>query len=321
MSKGHLDQTRKNRASTKANVTDTKGVTAEIMNTTMPDPATLPTSHTVPKHDAIPDPDTEPDTERYPDCAPATKVIYTQTWQITEKGCGDATGKFPAISSSGNQYVMLFYAEDPNFILPVPMKDRNTQSYIAAYSIANKYFTSKGFKFVFWLLDNEISNDLKDYITGPEMKAKYQLVPSGCHRRNPAERAIRTFKNQFIAILCGIDKDFPWEEQWDTLLPHATVKLNLMRGSRVVPNTSAWAQLHVPFDSQQNTSSNSRDTSSNPRETRQARDMGTTRPRRLVCRSSTRALQVLSGTSETDKEPTYNGHSRMAPRRGHHAGI
>jgi hypothetical protein len=34
-----------------------------------------------------------------------------------------------------------------------------------------------------------------------EMDIKYQLVPPHIHRRNAAERAIRTFKNHFIAGL------------------------------------------------------------------------------------------------------------------------
>jgi len=62
-----------------------------------------------------------------------------------------------------------------------------------------------------------------------------------------AEQAIRTFKNHFIAGLCSVDKDFPIH-LWDRLLPQAELTLNLLRGSRLDPTISAWAELHGPFD-------------------------------------------------------------------------
>jgi len=48
----------------------------------------------------------------------------------------------------------------------------------------------------------------------------FQLTPAGMHRRNAAERAIRTFKNHFIAILWSTDPEFPLR-LWDRLLPQA----------------------------------------------------------------------------------------------------
>jgi hypothetical protein len=75
----------------------------------------------------------------------------------------------------------------------------------------------------------------------------FQLVPPGLHRRNAAERAIRTFKNHFIAGLSSVDKNFPLH-LWDKLLPQAEITLNLLRGSRINPRLSAFAQLHGPFD-------------------------------------------------------------------------
>jgi hypothetical protein len=64
------------------------------------------------------------------------------------------------------------------------------------------------------------------------------LPPPGIHRRNAAERAIRTFKNHFIAGLCGVDQYFPLH-LWDRLLPQAILTLNLLRGSRINPKLSA----------------------------------------------------------------------------------
>ena len=78
-------------------------------------------------------------------------------------------------------------------------------------------------------------------------KTNKELVPPGVHRRNAAERAIRTFQNHFIAGLCSVDKAFPLH-LWDQLLPQAEITLNLLRASRINPKLSAWAQLHGTFD-------------------------------------------------------------------------
>ena len=76
---------------------------------------------------------------------------------------------------------------------------------------------------------------------------KYQLVPPHIHRRNAAERAIRTFKNHFSAGIATLDPKFPICE-WDRLLPQAILTLNLLRNSRVNPKLSAWAYLHGNYD-------------------------------------------------------------------------
>jgi hypothetical protein len=75
----------------------------------------------------------------------------------------------------------------------------------------------------------------------------FQLVPPGTHRRNAADRVIRTFKNHFIAALCSLDKNFPLH-LWDRLIPQAVLALNLLRGSRINPKLSVWAQINEPYD-------------------------------------------------------------------------
>jgi hypothetical protein len=61
-------------------------------------------------------------------------------------------------------------------------------------------------------MDNEASAALKSYFTEQDMT--YQLVPPHCHRHNAAERAIRTFKEHFVAGLASVDPDFPMH-LWD----------------------------------------------------------------------------------------------------------
>ena len=60
-------------------------------------------------------------------------------------------------------------------------------------------------------------------------------------------RSIRKFKNHFIAGLCITDANFTLKV-WDHLLPQALITLNLLRGSRINPQLSAWVHVHGAFD-------------------------------------------------------------------------
>lgn len=86
-------------------------------------------------------------------------------------------------------------------------------------------------------LDNQTSRELEDFFRSVDID--YQYMPAGMHRANPAERAIQTFKNHFIALLCTTHPNFPLQ-QHDQLLLHAELTLNLLRSSLRVPGVSAW---------------------------------------------------------------------------------
>jgi hypothetical protein len=47
--------------------------------------------------------------------------------------------------------------------------------------------------------------------------------------------------------MCSVDRDFPIH-LWDRLLPQALLTLNLLRGSRINPKLSAYAQVHGTYD-------------------------------------------------------------------------
>ncbi len=96
------------------------------------------------------------------------------------------------------------------------------------------------------IVDIEASAAFKQAITFA-WHAKFQLVPPDMHSRNCAERAIRTFKDHFLAILAGIDKSCP-PYLWDLLLPQAELTLNLLRQSTINPKSSAWEFFNGPFD-------------------------------------------------------------------------
>eukprot|EP00978_Attheya_sp_CCMP212_P043442 scaffold284051_cov46-Attheya_sp.AAC.1 len=125
------------------------------------------------------------------------------------------------------------------------MPSRSKESILAAYQRALAILIKAGLRPKLQCLDNEASTILQDFMT--EQSIDFQLVPPHIHRRNATERAIRTFKNHFIAGLCSTDASFPLH-LWDRLLPQAMVTLNLLRGSRINPKLSAYAQVHGAFD-------------------------------------------------------------------------
>ena len=94
-------------------------------------------------------------------------------------------------------------------------------------------------------LDNGCSDILKDFMH--EQQVDLQLVPPHLHRRNAAERTIRTFKNHFIAGLCSTDRNSPLH-LWDQLLPQVLLTINLLCGSIINPNLSAYAQVNGLYD-------------------------------------------------------------------------
>ena len=69
-------------------------------------------------------------------------------------------------------------------------------------------------------LYNEVSNEL--IATIKDKKLQYQLASPHDHQVNPAERAIQTFKNHFIANLQGCDKRCP-KYLWCQFIPQTVM--------------------------------------------------------------------------------------------------
>jgi hypothetical protein len=67
------------------------------------------------------------------------------------------------------------------------------------------------------------------------------------HRRNAAERAIRTWKNHFTAGICSVDQAFPLH-LWPHLIEQATITINLLRASQRNPQVSAHSVLEGNFN-------------------------------------------------------------------------
>ena len=141
---------------------------------------------------------------------------------------------------------MVMVEIDSNAILVKPMKNRTDEEMKRAYQHLLLRLKRAGIKPKKHVLDNEVSESMKDMIRD-EYNIELELVPPGCHRRNAAEVAIRNFKCHFLSILAGVADDFPIQ-LWDRLLPQAEITLNLLRQSNATPNVSAYAHLSGPFD-------------------------------------------------------------------------
>ena len=163
-----------------------------------------------------------------------------ETYKPKEITYSDLTGRFPHRSSRGNQYVLVIYDYDSNAILAEPIKNRQAQEITKAWNVLHSKLTMHGHVTKKYLLDNECSNDLKLALVKENLK--YELAPPNMHRRNAAERAIRTFKNHFLSGLATCPPHFPITE-WDRLLDQAQVTLNLLRTARINPKLSAQAYL------------------------------------------------------------------------------
>ena len=115
---------------------------------------------------------------------------------------------FPGPSSQWQPIRIIAYHCDSNTILACPFKSRKDAHRLLAYEAIMTLLRRHDHNVDLQILDNEASAKYKRLIT-KKYAAKYQLVPPDIHRRNAAERAIRTFKAHCIAILAGVADNFP----------------------------------------------------------------------------------------------------------------
>ena len=163
----------------------------------------------------------------------------------TGRTYSDLTGRFLVQSNRGANYILVVYEYDSNAILVRPLRNRTAPEIKSIFQNVFHYLTVRGLRPRLHTLDNEASTILCDYLRLEDVE--YQLIPPHIHCRNASKRAIRTFKNHFIAGLASTDPNFPLAN-WCRLLPQAELTLNLLRASRLNPKLSAYAQLEGTFD-------------------------------------------------------------------------
>jgi hypothetical protein len=174
-----------------------------------------------------------------------TQFVYSATIDAGQIYT-DQTGIFLVVSNKGNKYIMILYDYDSNAILTQPIKDRTAPELLKAFQIMEQELVARGLKPKLMKLDNEASKLLKTYLH--QQNITFQLVPAYSHRQKPAERAIRSFKDNLIDRLCSTDKSFPMH-LWDIiLLPQAVITLNMLITSRINPKLSAATHIYGQYD-------------------------------------------------------------------------
>jgi hypothetical protein len=158
----------------------------------------------------------------------------------------DDLGRFPIQSFNGNNYIMLAHHVGLNSILVEPFKSRADTHRIPAYNRIMERLRARGITVDLQIFDNEASAAYIANIT-VKWKCKHQQVPPDIHRRNIAERMIRTFKAHLISIIFGVDPQFPISH-WDKLLVQAELTVYLLHTSKLDPTKSAWEFLNGPFN-------------------------------------------------------------------------
>jgi hypothetical protein len=123
--RGHMDQERSNQRSTKPKKSADEW-------TTIKKPESKPTtSATTTSEDLAFFEDSHPTVASPP--AVRTHAIYVSSQPVTGKIYSDAAGRFGVPSSKGNEYLLIVYDYDSNYIFAEPMKSRTGAEHLAAY--------------------------------------------------------------------------------------------------------------------------------------------------------------------------------------------
>ena len=94
-----------------------------------------------------------------------TNYVYIKPIPITGNIHTDQTGGFPIQSSAGNKYIMILYHYDCNAILTAPMKSRNGDELVKAYTQLHQYLEERGHQPQLQRLDNEAPDGLQRFMT------------------------------------------------------------------------------------------------------------------------------------------------------------
>ncbi len=105
----------------------------------------------------------------------------------------------------------VMYIFDANYIQSVPIKNRSKEELFRAFHDTYNWLVLQGFKPQLRKLDNETSHEVE-----------------ALHCTNPAERAIRTWKNHFLSGMVGLPKSFPIAK-WCRLTTQCNATLNMLR--------------------------------------------------------------------------------------------
>jgi hypothetical protein len=121
----------------------------------------------------------------------------------------DLAARLPIGDTWGDgAYHIVMYHYGANHVYVEPTPDRSHASLTAALERGLRFFADRNITSTFAVLDNEFNTEkFKNLMRKNNLP--FQLVPRNSHRRNMAERTIRTWKNHFGSTLLTTDKRFP----------------------------------------------------------------------------------------------------------------
>ena len=125
------------------------------------------------------------------------------------------------------------------------MTSQTDGSMATAYKDIDKCLEARGHKSQLNITDNECSKAVRKYMRTTNVA--WQQVDPNNHGVNAAERAIRTFKNSFLAGLSTVNIHFPIQ-LWCYLLIQAKLTLHLFHTLQLNPTISAYEQLEGAFN-------------------------------------------------------------------------
>ena len=140
--------------------------------------------------------------------------------------------------------MIIIYCYNFNAILVRPLRSRKVSELAETMQETHECLAERGCKPNRQTLDNETSLALKECLKS--VKVTFQLVPQHAHRRNEAKRAMRAFKNNFIAILCRLCPYFPLN-LWYKLLHRSEINLNTIRSCKPNPKILVYQSLEGQF--------------------------------------------------------------------------
>jgi hypothetical protein len=154
-----------------------------------------------------------------------THFVFCHIHTISGTISSNQTGQFMITSNRGHAYVVIFYIYDANYIRLVPIKNRSKEELLRAYPETYDWLVQQGFKPQLHKLDNETSHEVDAFVSSQHTHLQY--TPPDMHRTNPAERAIRTWKNHFLVGIAGLLKLFPIAN-WCQLTTQCDATLNML---------------------------------------------------------------------------------------------
>ena len=186
--------------------------------------------------EAMATPVQEPDNKK-------TRLVFMTAKLADDFIASDQTGAYPRTSTRGCKYICVFYIFDANCIKGIPIKSRHSSELLKAYQTIYKWCERRGFKPSLHRMDNETSQEVKEFIA--DQQTDLQYVSPGRHCA-PAEKAVQTYKACFKSTTASLPPEFPIA-YWCRLIPQIDLSVNIVRACRQNPKLSAWAATEGDF--------------------------------------------------------------------------